>query len=59
MRLIDADELKKAIEQDQIQWNQNTENDIGRWEQCERILCFIDNAPTVDRQAINADMRKE
>lgn len=47
MRLIDADSLKKVIEQYQIQWNKNCETDIAHWDSCECILAILDNAPTI------------
>ena len=46
--LISREDLKKAIEQYQIQWNKNCETDIAHWDSCECILAIIDNAPTVE-----------
>ena len=43
VRLIDANALKKAIEQYQIQWNRNREYDVAQWDCCESILAIIDD----------------
>lgn len=48
-RLINADALKKAIEQYQIQWNRNREYDVAQWDCCESILAIIDDTPAVER----------
>ena len=47
---ISRSALIKAIENEQIQWNRNTESDCARWEECESIMALINRIPTAEEK---------
>lgn len=49
---ISKSAFRKAIETEQAQYRLDTESDAAKWDECDRILFMLDNAPTIEPEKI-------